>query len=284
MGMLVILAGGTDFILTQVALGPIFGPNVGGFLSGVVAATYAQGVRKNHPTGSAKDIGTPLMGTSWDVLLVGGLTAIASLLFTNAMVHVPFIGLGDMGALSIVVFSLLARVVFLKEGIFGNSKSMRELGIFETKNYELSWVGWMTPKPLLIVISVAMGGLAAAIAHGTQVALIPFVESGSVSESSAYLVSLFFGWGVSGMSLIMLALGQGVVARVPVTHAMTLVGALMYLQTGSIWMGVLGGVMGMGVQEFGARTFWNHGSNHLDPPAFSIMVNTIFINILFTFI
>ena len=42
--------------------------------------------------------------------------------------------------------------------------------------------------------------------------------------------------------------------------------------------------MGMAVQEFGARVFWNHGGNHIDPPAFSIAVNTLFINILFSFI
>ena len=78
MGALVVLAGGSDFILMQVALGPIFGPAAGGFLSGVVAATYSHGVRINHPTNNAKDIVTPLMGTSWDVLFVGGIAAVIS--------------------------------------------------------------------------------------------------------------------------------------------------------------------------------------------------------------
>ena len=52
----------------------------------------------------------------------------------------------------------------------------------------------------------------------------------------------------------------------------------------AILFGILGGIMGMAVQEFGARVFWNHGGNHIDPPAFSIAVNTLFINILFYYI
>ncbi|GEM_PF-2806103 len=53
-GCLVIMASGSDFILLQVGLGPIFGPHVGGFASGVAAATYAAAVKKNHPGGAAK--------------------------------------------------------------------------------------------------------------------------------------------------------------------------------------------------------------------------------------
>ena len=67
-GCIFVLSGGSDFVLLQVGLGPIFGPHVGGFCSGVVAATYAAGVKKNHPGGAAKDIPSPLLDTSWDVL------------------------------------------------------------------------------------------------------------------------------------------------------------------------------------------------------------------------
>lgn len=284
MGCLVILAGGTDYILMQVALGPIFSPAYGGFLSGVIAATYAGGIRKNHPTNSPKDIVAPLMGTSWDVLFVGGVASIISYGFTSILGNIPILKNGDTGAISIVLMSILARVLFLKETPFGNSKSIEKYGIFGTNEYALSWVGWMTPKPLLIIISASMGGFAAAIAMGTQEVLAPLVEAGKVSAGSAYTVSLFFTWGISGIMLTMMTLGQGVVAKVPVTHAMSLVGALMFLKTGSLLCGVFGGVMGMAVQEFGARVFWNHGGNHIDPPAFSIAINTLVIYIFFTFI
>ena len=166
MGALVVLAGGSDFILMQVALGPIFGPAAGGFLSGVVAATYSHGVRKNHPTNNAKDIVTPLMGTSWDVLFVGGITAVISFYFAMLLSKIPYIQLGDTGAISIVILSLLSRVLFLKESIFGSRESIQKHGIFGTNHYELSWCGYMTPKPLLMMIGISMGGVSAAIAAG----------------------------------------------------------------------------------------------------------------------
>lgn len=288
MGSLVILAGGSDFVLMQVALGPIFGPAAGGFLSGVVAATYSHGVRGNHPTNSGKDIVTPLMGTSWDVLFVGGLTAVISYYFTILLGKVPFIKLGDTGAISIVIISLLSRVLFLKESIFGSKASIEKYGIFGTNNYELSWCGYMTPKPLLMMIGIAMGGFSAAVASGLLDVLRPLVEAKQIPESLAWTVPLFFTWGISGIMLTMMALGQGSTGRVPVTHAISLVGALMFLHTEPIFgadiailFGILGGIMGMAVQEFGARVFWNHGGNHIDPPAFSIAINTLFINILF---
>ncbi len=291
MGALVVLAGGSDFILMQVALGPIFGPAAGGFLSGVVAATYAHGVRKNHPTNNAKDIVTPLMGTSWDVLFVGGIAAVISFYFAMLLSHIPYIKLGDTGAISIVIISLLSRVIFLKESIFGSKESIQKHGIFGTNHYELSWCGYMTPKPLLMMIGISMGGVSAAIAAGTLSVLRPLVESGQINASLAWTVPLFFTWGISGIMLTMMALGQGATGKVPVTHAISLVGALMFLHTEPIFgantailFGILGGIMGMAVQEFGARVFWNHGGNHIDPPAFSIAINTLFINILFSFI
>ncbi len=291
MGSLVIMAGGSDFVLMQIALGPIFGPAAGGFLSGVVAATYAHGVKGNHPTNNAKDIVSPLMGTSWDVLFVGGITAVISVYFMVLLGKIPYLAKGDLGAISIIIISILARVIFLKESAFGNRASIDKHGIFGTNNYELSWCGYMTPKPLLMIIGISMGGVSAAIAAGLLDVLRPLVESGKIDASLAWTVPLFFTWGISGIMLTMMALGQGATGKVPVTHAISLVGALLFLHTEPIFgadtailFGILGGIMGMAVQEFGARVFWNHGGNHIDPPAFSIAINTLFINILFSFL
>ena len=75
-GCFVVLAGGSDFLLLQVGLGPLFGPHVGGFAAGVAACTYAAGVKKNHPTSAGKDVLAMLTDTSGDVLLVGGAAAV----------------------------------------------------------------------------------------------------------------------------------------------------------------------------------------------------------------
>ncbi len=47
-GALMVLAGGSDFLLLQVGLGPIFGVYGPGFTAGIVASTYAASVRKNR--------------------------------------------------------------------------------------------------------------------------------------------------------------------------------------------------------------------------------------------
>jgi len=98
-GSIIVLAGGSDFLLMQVALGPIFGPHVGGFASGLAAAAYAAGCRKNHPTGAAKDILSPLLDTSWDVMVVGGLFALLGHILLQLMVKIPIVNQFDVIAL-----------------------------------------------------------------------------------------------------------------------------------------------------------------------------------------
>ena len=73
----ILLTGGSDFVLAQIAFGPIFGPHTGGFGAGLMAGCYAVW-KKNHPGGSAKDILSPLLHTSGDVLVVGGLLSVAA--------------------------------------------------------------------------------------------------------------------------------------------------------------------------------------------------------------
>ena len=55
-GCLIVLGGGSDFVLMQIGLGPVFGPHVGGFAAGVAASTYAAGVKKCHPGGDRKSV------------------------------------------------------------------------------------------------------------------------------------------------------------------------------------------------------------------------------------
>lgn len=40
-GIGVLLSGGSDFVLAQIAFGPIFGPHTGGFGAGLMAGCYA---------------------------------------------------------------------------------------------------------------------------------------------------------------------------------------------------------------------------------------------------
>ncbi len=98
-GCAIIIGGGTDFILMQVGLGPIFGPHAGGFAAGIGAVTYAVRIKKNLRVPAlglgAKDILSPLLDTSWDVLLVGGLFAVFGHALLNVLVMIPFIKMAD---------------------------------------------------------------------------------------------------------------------------------------------------------------------------------------------
>jgi hypothetical protein len=272
LGCVVVLGGGSDFLLLQVGLGPLFGPHAGGFLAGVVAASYAAGIRKNHPGGSGRDILSPLMGTSWDVLLVGGLGSVVCVLLAEAIPHIPVLRRSDSLALPIVLVSIAARIAFQRESPLGNTKSIKQYGLLGTDNYNISWIGWMSPPSHLLMIGAGMGGLAGGVALLSRQALQPMLEAGIISPAGAGTVPVIFCWGLAAMALTALQLGQGSVLKVPVAHGIAVLGAAAALSAGSIPAGIIGGIFGAFLQELMARLFINHGSDHLDPPALTIAV------------
>jgi hypothetical protein len=270
LGCAVVLGGGSDFLLLQVGLGPLFGPQGGGFAAGVVAASYAAAVKKNHPGGSARDILSPLVGTSWDVLLAGGLGAVVCVFLAQAIPHIPLLRRSDALALAIVIVSFASRAAFHRESPLGNPKSIKRHGLLGTDNYNLSWIGWMSPPARLLMVGIGIGGLAGGVAMFSRQALQPLAEAGIISPAGAGTVPVIFCWGLSAVALTALQLGQGAVLKVPVTHGIAILGAAAFLNTGSLPAAILGGIFGAFLQELLARLFTNHGSNHLDPPAMTI--------------
>ncbi len=283
-GCFVILTGGSDFLLLQVGLGAVFGPQAGGFVAGTVAAAYAAGVRKNLPSGSAKDILSPLIGTSWDVLLVGGLAAVAGHLMVQLFGQIPFIKQADCIALSVAVAQVAARLLFVREMPWGRLDSIRDHGYLGTNSGSLSWVPWMAQPGRLVVFSLGVGLLSGAIAMGTKSALDPMVAKGLVSATAAFVVPLIFAWGIAAVSLIGLQLGAGDIQKVPVWHCQAVLSALAFLLFGSIGAAALVGVLAGLLQELMARAVWNHGSSHVDPPASAIAVGTLILNLAHGFI
>jgi hypothetical protein len=249
LGCAVVLGGGSDFLLLQVGLGPLFGPQGGGFVAGVVAASYAAGIKKNHPGGSGRDILSPLVGTSWDVLLAGGLASLVCVLLAQAIPHIPVLRRSDSLALAIVLVSFASRAVFQREGPLGNAASIRRHGLLGTDNYALSWNGWMSPPGRLLLVGIGIGGLAGGVAMFSRQALQPMVEAGLISTAGAGTVPVIFCWGLSAVALTALQLGQGTVLKVPVTHGMAVLGAAAFLNTGSLPVAVLGGVFAAFLQE-----------------------------------
>jgi hypothetical protein len=279
-GCLVVLSGGSDFVLLQAGLGPIFGPHVGGFTSGVVAATYAAGVRKNHPGGAAKDILSPLMDSSWDVLLVGGLAALVSHAVLQVLGTIPFIKMFDCIALTVVLVPMAARLLFQKELPFGSAASIKEHGLLGTGNYAISWAPWNALPSRMVVLGLAGGLLSGGVAMGLKGILAPMVAKGTIPAVDAFVVPLLITWSIAGIMLIGLNLGTGTIQKFPIWHNIALMGALSYLRFDSLLIAGIVGILAAFLQELMARLFWNHGSNHIDPPAAMAAVGTLVINLI----
>ena len=281
LGCVLILAGGPDFMLLQVGLGPLFGPHTGGFMAGVIAASYASGLRKNHPGGSGRDILSPLIQTSWDVLAMGGVGSVVCLFFSWLIPQIPIIKEFDALGLAIVITTFIARAIFQKESPLGDRQLRKQHGLLGTNHYEISWIGWMSPPSRLLFIGLGVGGLSGAVAKFSTEFFADPAYFPDGPPSGAGVVPVIFCWGLCAFMLTGLQLGQGEIQKVPVTHAMAVVGAVGYLNTHSLIGAILCGIFAAFLQELLARLFTNRGSDHLDPPAITIAVGVFILNLLF---
>lgn len=279
LGIVLLMAGGTDFLLLQVAFGPIFGPHVGGFGAGLVAGSYAVW-RGKHPSNAAKDILTPLIHAGGDTMLVGGVGAVAAHLLLQVLAKVPMLGQSDLVAVDLFIIMVLARLIFHKEGPLGNMQSIKENGLLNTLDYSISWGGWQSPMKVNIPIGIGAGILSASLAWGIKTSLDPMVAAGTVSGVAGFVAPLVAGWALSLVILIPLQVTSGKIQQVPIMHCFSIMGAWAFMHTGSILAAAIAGVIAGIVQEFCARVFYNHGSTHIDPPAVAIMICTFLINII----
>ncbi len=278
-GIGVLLSGGSDFVLAQIAFGPIFGPHTGGFGAGLMAGCYAVW-KKNHPGGSGKDILSPLLHTSGDVLVMGGVLSVAAHLLLQVIVKIPILNQSNGIAIALTVMALLTRFVFLKEGPFGQASSIKEHGLLGTNNYAISWAGWQSPMAKNIPMSFGMGLLSAGMAWGLKMQLDPLVAAGQVSGLGGFLAPLVIGWVFCILVLFPLLVSTGTIQQMPIMHCMAIIAAWTFMHTGSILAGGIAAIIAGMVQELSARLFYNHASTHVDPPAMAIAICTLLVNLL----
>ncbi len=279
LGIAMLMVGGSDFLLLQVAFGPVFGPHVGGFGAGLVAGSYAVW-RGKHPSGAAKDILTPLLHAGGDTLLVGGVASVMAHLLLQVLAKVPLLGQSDLVAVDLFIMMILARLIFHKEGPLGNMQSIKENGLLNTKDYTLSWAGWQSPMKVNIPIGIGAGILSAALAMGVKTAVDPFVAAGTISGTAGFVAPLVAGWCVAIILLIPLLCTEGKIQQMPIMHCFSIIGAWAFMYTGSILAAAVAGMIAGIVQELSARVFYNHGSTHIDPPAVGIMICTFLMSFL----
>jgi hypothetical protein len=256
-----------------IGFGAVTGAHIA-FAGGVAASAYAS--KKYPEEGSTyhfgKDI-TYAFGTQPDVLAVGAVFGVLGMFINRvgAAIGTPT----DTIAVSVVLTALIARAVF-GYPLVGKASggSPFDMSPFEDGKQRVEtdggYPGGLYPdrlatEPWLLHrykwVGVATIGLVGGILGGYI-----WIQTGSI----------FLGCAISALSLLFLQLG---VEKIPVTHHITLIGAVGAVVVGPIAgsvvallaAGVFGIVSGL-LGEVAQRLLYAHSGTHVDPPAMAIAI------------
>ena len=262
-GVALALAGAEYNFLANVTFGPTFGPHVT-FCGGAAAAAYA--ARKGKLE-NGRDIATPLAGTAdMAILGVGAAFGLLGYVAVEVLSAPDWMSTNtDVIALVVALSNVLARVMFGRTGVLGRmSDEARRRGRLRTGD-DASWVQWQEGWKESLVLGGGLGIMAAWLA----------TNAGAIDDQTARLI-VPFGYALSAISLIFLAFDR----PVPVTHHMTLMGALGAVVFDNILWGAVFGILAALLGELFSRLFLIHGDTHIDPPAWAIFPVTTIILVI----
>lgn len=221
-----------------VAFGPFLGPHIA-FGGGVAAAAYAHRKGKLEAGG---DILAPLSKFNDPVILiVGGIFGVLAYMINylySGVLAIPT----DTVAMTVLTSGIIARLVFGKSGLVGNTK-------VEGRKYFAEGSALLT----LIVMGIGVGAVS--------------------SYYSVTLGAVTLGFCISAASLIFAQMGY----PVPATHHIALVSAYAASATGNIYIGILFGVIAAIVGDVINLVFNSHADSHIDPPAGTIFILSLLI-------
>ena len=278
-GHTVLIATGSSDFLAYTAFGPLFGPHIA-FAGAVAAVAYAARLDRSA-TGNAggdvggKDIGIPLIQIERpDVLVVGGLFGMFGFVCQFLIAQIPgFGGLTDSVALTVIISAFIARLAFGRTSIFGNLPEGAGWGRFAPRD-GAAWVRWHER----FVPNTVLGLISGFLAAGVCIRLAQLYPQWGQNGSAYTLV-----FGLSAISLLFLSLGLSF----PVTHHMTIIGALAGLKfatvlgpIGGMLIGAVAGMLSAWFAELFARLWHDHGNTHIDPPAAAIWPMTLIVNLI----
>jgi len=272
-----------------IGFGAITGPHIA-FAGGVAASAYAG---KKYPEMEPDDwdyhFGKNILyafGTKPDILAVGAVFGALGMLINQVGAAVLAVGgtaLTDTIALSVVATAFIARAVFGYPIVGkGAGKSLLDMSPFEREEPKMAADGGEVPME-------HQGRLATEpwLPHQYKwagVATIGLV--GGLLGGFIYLKtgSIFMGYAISAISLLFLELG---VEKIPVTHHITLVGAVgavLFLPGAGavpalLAAGVFGVISGL-LGELTQRLFYAHSGTHVDPPAMAIAIAMLAVGVL----
>ncbi|MFD2628932.1 hypothetical protein [Oceanobacillus kapialis] len=266
-GIAIMLGGGSDIVLNEVAFGPFFGPHVA-FVGAVAAAAFAGRKSKNNPKkrtrqatakseiastaetdatdvqevfhadGEAikgEDVTMPLFKTKDpSVLLVGGVFGILGYLLNDLFASTWALPL-DTIALVVLIFGFITRLVFGQSGL---------TGIFPQGEKRFNFTG----KEILFH-GIWGAGIAAVVAY---VSILLDVNNLGFAISAASLIFLYFG------------------LQFPASHHITMVAGYAALAFNSVWIAALFGLVVVIAGEYTQRAFNTHVDTHIDMPAINI--------------
>jgi hypothetical protein len=272
-----------------IGFGAVTGPHIA-FAGGVAASAYAgKKYPEMEPEGWDYHFGKNILyafGTKPDILAVGAIFGVFGALFNQfagALFVVGGTGVTDSIALTVVVSAFAARVVF-GYPIVGRSagSGILDMSPFEREEPRAATDGGEVPAE-------HQGRLATEpwLPHQykwsgvTAIGLVGGILGGYIYILTG---SIFLGYAISAMSLLFLQLG---VEKIPVTHHITLIGAVgavvLLPEFGPVIAllaaGVFGAVSGL-LGEVTQRIFYAHSGTHVDPPAMAIVIAMVVVAIL----
>lgn len=249
-----------DIAVGFLAFGSFAGPHIG-FASGVAAAGYA-GMKKKLAHGN--DIVTALNGLGApDVLLVGGLFGVLGYLIHFAISLSPLGALTDLPGITVFILAVVTRLAFGSTGLTGKY----------TGDGKRVWFSTGTG----FVYNVVLGG-------GIGIAVSFVAASLQQAGASATVMGIYpiICFGFSAITLIFTETGFAM----PATHHITLpsglaavVGLTAFGPSGAL-LGVLFGILGSLVGDLVGNSLNSHCDTHIDPPATTIFILTIAVNLI----
>lgn len=269
---------GSDFNwLTNMAFGMFLGPQVS-FAPACVAACYA---KSKGYIESSKDIFLPLISLKKpDVLAVGGLFAVAGW-YINVAIASVLPGRIDNVSCTIVIVSMLGRVLFAKNGLKGVIGDVPEGCRRFDPVTSSSWIPYQTNDNNLqmVILGASVGAISGYI---TTLLCQQAVETGN---DMLLAVSAMPVWGIAIVWCTMMAAG----CNIPVVHHVGLVGgyaAKMAFLGGQsanmcVFWGLAFGLAAVYTGDFLGKLLTAYGEGYVDPPSMTIAFWSVFLLWLF---
>lgn len=256
-GAITAAGGDGSVIINSLAFGSFLGPHIA-FAGGVAAAAYAG---KQKKLSSGADVTSCLNGLAApDVLLVGGVFGIIGYVIKGLIEMTPLGPLTDLPGITVFISGVIVRFLFGSTGFTGKY----------TGSEPRKWFSTGTG----LVYNIVLGG-------GVGIA-VSYVAATIADNEAALGIFPIICFGFSAITLLFACAGMAC----PATHHISLpaglaavVGISAWGPAGA-WLGVLFAILASLFGDLVGNSINSHCDSHIDPPATTIFLFTIIINLI----